>query len=269
MFNRTNKMKIAILYICTGPYNQFFKEFYKSSENFFLKDIVEKEYFIWTDDLFLSKEQNVHIIEKQCEGFPKDSLFRFDMFLQKKEELKYFDYIYFFNSNAKLIRPVGKEILPDLDYAFLVGAQWPGKRKPFNHPMFFPYERRGKSTAYIEPKKSPYIYYMGGINGGRSKEYLEMIEILAYNIKVDYRQGIVAKVHDESHINRYFRDHKCKILANEYCWPEEWSCDFEPKIIFRDKMKLDRYFNKGRDNSLKGKLSKSIKIILHAIQWYI
>lgn len=262
-------MRLAILYICTGRYNQFFPDFYKSCEEHLLKGNADKEYFIWTDDLNISNHSNVHIIEKQCEGFPKDSLFRFEMFLQKKEELKNFDYIYFFNSNAKFLHPVGKEILPSFEDSFLIGAQWPGKRKPSNHPMFFPYERRKNSLAYIEPYKAPYIYFMGGINGGKAVEYLEMIETLACNIQVDYNNGIIAKVHDESHINKYFRDHKCKILTSEYCWPEEWNCDFNPKIIFRDKVKLDPYFNKGRDHSIKGKVIKSFKVMQHAIQWYI
>lgn len=57
-----------------------------------------------------------------------------------------------------------------------------------------------------------------------------MIETLAVNIREDFNNGIVACVHDESHINRYFRDHPCKILTKEYCIPEEFvSEDLKPK----------------------------------------
>ncbi len=45
--------------------------------------------------------------------------------------------------------------------------------------------------------------------------------------------------------------------------------DFSPKIIFRDKVKLDPYFNKGRDYSLKGKLKKTVSVIYRAIRWYL
>lgn len=262
-------MRIAILYICTGKYNQFFQEFYESCEKYFIPLRSQKEYFIWTDNLQLCHKKNVFLIKKICEGFPHDSLFRFSMFLEKKEELKSFDYIYFFNSNTKFLQLVGEEILPTEQDTFLTGAQWPGKRKPINNPVFYPYERRKSSMAYIPPFKPPYVYYMGGLNGGRTQEYIEMIEILARNIQRDYSHGIIAKVHDESHINRYFRDHKCKILSKEYCWPEEWSCSFKPKIIFRNKVKLDPYFNKGRNNNLKGQLIKSFKVLSHAIRWYI
>ena len=93
---------------------------------------------------------------------------------------------------------------------------------------------------------------------------------LSENIYADYEKGIVALVHDESHINKYFRTHDCKVLSAEYCFPEEWiTCDFSPKIIFRDKVKLNPYFNKGRDYSLKGKLKKTVSVIYRAIRWYL
>ena len=138
-------MKIAILYICTGKYNQFFKGFYESSEKYFLKGIASVEYFVFTDDMSLSSARNVHLIKRKCQGFPLDSLLRFEMFLEIKEQLELFDYIYFFNANAELQRPIGREILPD-ETGLAMGA-WPGKRE-HQHPMFFPYERNKKSNAY-------------------------------------------------------------------------------------------------------------------------
>lgn len=261
-------MKIAILYICTGKYNCFFNDFYSSAELFFLKDIANIEYFVFTDNMALSKEDNVHLIYKECSGFPADSLFRFEMFLQVKDELLKFDYIYFFNANTEFKQKIGIEILPQSGIG-LVMAEWPGKRKPFKHPAFYPYERNKKSLAYIAPfEKKPYVYFMGGINGGSSRDFLTMIDTLADNIREDYKLGIVARVHDESHINKYMRTHECKILPPDYCWPEEWNANFKPKIVFRDKVKLNSYFNKGRDFSLIGKLKKSIDVIIYALRWY-
>lgn len=259
-------MRIAILYICTGRYNQFFDGFYKSCEKYFLKGIAEVEYFVFTDDMELSEEQNVHLVKKECEGFPKDSLFRFDMFLQVKKELVTFDYIYFLNSNAEFRDYVGKEIFPD--ESGLVAALWIArKRQP---SWMLPYERNKKSTSYIAPHQPPYLYFMGGINGGMAKAYMEMIETLAKNIRKDYDNGIIAIVHDESHINKYLRTHWCKVLGDEYSYPEEWVKDgYRPKMVFRDKVKLDPYFNKGRDRSLMGKMKKGFAILWRAIIWYL
>lgn len=263
-------MKLAILYICTGKYSRFFKEFHKSCERYLLHEIAELEYFVFTDDLTLTKAENVHLIYKECEGFPADSLFRFEIFLKVKKQLENFDYIYFFNSNAKFLEPVGTEILPEPPIK-LVGARWPVKRKPFDHPAFYPYERRKSSLAYISShEKQPYIYYMGGVNGGYAKDYLEMIETLAKNIRIDYNKGIVARVHDESHINKYFRTHKCKILPPEYCIPEELVPEgMHPKMIFRNKVALDKYFGKGRKTSFHIKLKHAIHKITSFVKWYL
>lgn len=261
-------MKIAILYICTGRYNRFWAAFYKSCEQFFLTDAT-KEYFVFTDDLSLCSDANVHILEKQCEGFPLDSLLRFEMFKRVEKQLAEFDYIYFFNSNAEFRLPVGHEVLPIDTPSGLVGAIWPGHRKPSDHPMFFPYERNKKSTAYIAPREGNYHYYMGGLNGGRADAYLEMISTLAANIRQDLDNGIIARVHDESHINKYFRTHIPLALTAEYCSPEEWPHDFEAKMVFRDKVCLDPYFNKGRKTSIIAKCKKAASILWRALRWYL
>ena len=258
--------RIGVLFICTGKYSQFFREFYFSSEKFFLPDFT-KTYYVWTDDSSLERiGERIVLLYKKCEGFPLDSLFRFDMFVQASELLKREDYLFFFNSNAEFRSTVGPEFLPD--DSGLIAALWPGKRLRQN-PMFYPYERNKGSLAYIPPFDPPYHYYMGGLNGGVTDEYLNMSRQLSNNIRRDYEKGIVATVHDESHINAFFHKHKCKIISQEYCWPEEWESSFSPKIVFRDKVKLDPYFNKGRDRSIGGKIKKGLVIVKRAISWFI
>lgn len=259
-------MKVAILYICTGRYNQFFSGFYKSCEKYFLTN-SQKQYFVWTDNDNLAKTtDNVTIIHKECAGFPADSLFRFEMFLQAEDKLKKYDYIYFIQANAEFKQPVGEEILPD-ESGLAMGI-WGGKmlRKPV---CMYPYERNRKSFAYVAPYGKDYVYYMGGINGGRTEDYLQMAHILAKNIRDDFKRGIIAKVHDQSHINAYLRTHNCKIIPQEYCWPEEWNADFQPKMVFRDKVRLDPYFNKGRSFSKIARIKKACNMIWHAIRWYL
>lgn len=93
-------MKIAILYICTGKYNVFWKGFFESSEKKFLQK-SQKEYFVFTDDehLFGADQSNVHIIPHKYMGWPYDTLMRFEVFSSIEKELVGFDYIFFFNAN--------------------------------------------------------------------------------------------------------------------------------------------------------------------------
>lgn len=259
-------MKIAVLYICTGKYNQFFEGFYESAMKYFMTD-HDKTFFVWTDDDHIADGlPNVRVIHKECAGFPADSLFRFEIYLQAEEDLKKFDYIYFIQANALFLQPVGEEILPD-ESGLSMGI-WGGKQQ--NRPVcFYPYERNKKSLAYVAPYRKDYIYFMGGINGGRSREYLEMTRTLATNIRDDYNRGIIAKVHDQSHINAYMRSHDCKIIPQEYCWPEEWESSFEPKMVFRDKVKVDPYFNKNRKITLSARAKKGFLMLWNAIRWYL
>lgn len=262
-------MKIAVLYICTGKYNQFFKGFYESCEKYFFHNIANKEYFVFTDDMALSRDDNVHLIFKQCEGFPFDSLFRFKMFKSIEKELKTFDYIYFFNSNAEFKSYVSEELLPQPKTKLICGL-WPIHRKFLTGYAFYPYERNKKSLAYIAPHEKPYLYYMGGLNGGEANAYLEMINQLADNIQTDYDHGIIAKVHDESHLNKYFRTHPCTAVPKEYCCPEEWVDGNEVKMIFRDKVKVNPgLFGKGRNKSWWGKLKFVLSKVRHAVIWYM
>lgn len=259
-------MKIAILYICTGKYNQFFSEFYHSAEKYLLKN-HEKHYFVWSDQKDLGYYfSNVTTIYKECAGFPADSLFRFEIFLQVEKSLTKYDYIYFFNANT-LFRDyvTEEEILPD--HTGLAMGRWCGRRER-QHPMFYPYERNRNSLAYVAPYEGNYIYFMGGLNGGRTKEYLTMIKTLAHNIRADYEIGIIAKFHDESHINAYLRNHPCKIISSSLNQPEEVASP-EVKIIFREKTRIDPYFNKGRKFSKIAKIKKGINILFDIIRWYL
>lgn len=262
-------MKVAILYICTGKYSKFFEGFYSSAEQYLLRD-AEKTYFVWTDDDSLGTgKDNVRLYHKECAGFPKDSLFRFEMFLQAEQELKQYDYIYFFNSNALIMQPVGDELLPD-ETGLAMGI-WPGKAQA-RPAMFYPYERNKKSLAYVAPYGGNYIYFMGGLNGGTASAYLEMIRTLRKNIQDDYNRGIIACVHDESHINAYLRKHPCKVLGRDgYVMPEEWIKEDAPKphIIFRNKVLIDPYYNKGRKFTLSARIKKASQKLCNAARWYL
>lgn len=253
-------MKVAILYICTGKYNQFFHGFYSSAEKYFLKDIADIEYFVFTDDLDLSHENNVHIYKRKCQGFPMDSLFRFDMFLSISDQLKEFDYCFFFNANMLFVENVGSEFLP-MDEG-LMAVIHPGF---FNKPeACFPYERDSQSTAFIPKEKNKkYRYYMGSLNGGKTADFLSLAKTCSVNTHDDYDRGVIALVHDESHLNKYMTTHPCLGLSPAYAYPEGWKLPFTPKIIIRDKVRIDPYFNKGRDYSIKGRIKKYYKFIIH------
>lgn len=224
-------MRIAILYICTGSYTIFWDGFFSSCERFFLAG-HEKHYFVFTDgEIAHAGNGRVHRIEQARLGWPHDTLKRFHMFSRITEELRAFEYIFFFNANSVFCSAVDESILPSADEGIVV--VW--------HPGFysrrreaFSYEASPASRAYIPPGKGS-VYVCGGINGGLSEAYLRMIETLRDAIDADEANGVIARWHDESHINRYVVDNPHKLLSPSYCYPEEQHMPFEEKILILDK----------------------------------
>lgn len=252
-------MRIGILYICTGKYDIFWKDFYLSSEQYFMKDVqCTREYYVFTDSPKLYDEENnkrIHRIEQKNLGWPDNTLKRFHIFLRIKEQLmQETDYIFFFNANLLFTQSIGMEILPPLDSNGLVGAIHPGF---FNAPNTkFTYERRTNSIAFI-PEGSGLHYYAGGLSGGSTQAYLQLCETIRSWVDKDASSHIIPIWHDESLINKYFLDNPPALsLSPSYLYPEGWSIPFKPLILIRDKNKPEY----GGHNLLRSKGSLWTKI---------
>ena len=231
-------MKIAILYICTGKYKIFWKKFYQSCEKYFING-AKKDYFVFTDSFNIEYEkekQNIKKIHQENLGWPNNTLLRYHTFLKQKNILVNYNYIYFFNANIIFENKISVE-------EFLPGAEQ--ELTACTHPGFFDkpkseytYERNAKSTAFIEDNNSK-IYVAGGINGGRGKEFIKVMEILKNNIDTDLKNNIIAIWHDESHWNKYVNENinQIKLLSPSYLYPEGWSIPFVRKILLINKNK--------------------------------
>lgn len=230
-------MTIAILYIALGKYVMFWDEFYKSATKHFLPNI-HKEYFVFTDakDLKHAHNKDVHIIKEKFKPWPHATLKRFEFFLKIRDQLQKFDYIFFCNANLRILGIIGNEILPDEQHEGLTVVLHP-------YQSLFPkesysYERNPKSTAYIPHGQGQY-YFTGGFNGGSSKAFLKMCEVLAKNIQRDEKNHIIAVWHDESHLNHYLLNKKPLILNASYFVPQ--SFQMPKKIIVLDKANYAEY----------------------------
>lgn len=223
-------MKIGILYVGIGKYIRLWDKFYSSCESMFLPQ-YEKKYFIFTD-YPLKNVTNVQVSFQEDLGWPKNVLFRYQMFLRHKEELKHFDYLFFFNGNTEFLQIITPEEFLPTEKEALTGLGWHTYR---NKPLRkYHYERRKNSQAYI-PYNSGEHYYQGGLIGGESKAYIELLEQCSLMTETDLKRNITARWHDESYLNKYLLDKQIKILSTEYGRPQEWTVPPTPKIIFRDK----------------------------------
>lgn len=230
------KMNIGILIICTGRYRIFFKELYESSEKHFLKN-HKKTYYVFTDSEIEEKE-NVKVFNQKFLGWPYDTMKRFHMFNSINNELINEDYLFFLNANMKFFEDVGEEVIPTNENDFLMGV---------NHPAFytskkeiFTYERRKESSFYIPLTDGKY-YYQGCFNGGKSKNFLEMSEILSNMIDKDLNNNIIPIWHDESALNWYYKNKNPLLMSPSYAYPESWALPLKKIIVQLDKNKYGGY----------------------------
>lgn len=229
--------KVAILYIGTGRYTIFWDEFYRSCEKNFLPN-CEKHYFIFTDSKEFESNEKFTVVPQENLGWPLIACLRYKILNKVKEELKSFDYAFFFNGNMEIIHKVTEEeFIPTAEEGYIVAPLHSGNKR-FKSNYEFEYERNPKSTSYIPYGEGKY-YFHNGLLGGRVQEFLEMLNVCEKMMDDDLKNNIIPKFHDESVFNKYVLTHPHKILSNNYIHPTHGKpfVRFNPKvkIIQRDK----------------------------------
>jgi len=225
---------VGLVIMATGKYTVFLNELIQSADCFFLPN-HDKIYFIFTDGE-VPKLDRVRRIEQKRLGWPFDTMMRFEVYFNSASEYTDVDYLFACDADLLFVDTIGDEIL--------------GERVATRHPGFSlpehrrdDYERDLNSTAGVKEGEGQ-AYFAGGFYGGRREEFLKMAFTCGTNIKIDLEYNIIAKWHDESHLNRYFIDNPpTLILSPSYCFPEQWLLPFEPKIIALDK--LHKEFREG------------------------
>jgi hypothetical protein len=164
-----------------------------------------------------------HQLYLEHKPWPKITLERFNTFNQH-ENIYSTDYLFYLDIDSEIINYITEDILSDfvvVQHHWHMGCK--GSREP-----------NPKSLAYINPSVNS-IYICGGFFGGSKERFINVSKKLAYNISKDLDKGIIAKWHDESHLNHYFAYHSdtIKVLSPEYMyWPNNKKHKFEnPKII--------------------------------------
>lgn len=224
-------MKIGILYIGIGKYLSLWDDFYKTSQKYLFPD-AEKIYFVFTDSDDFFPESVVKLYQKDLGG-RNNTLYRFKMFYEHRIALSQCDYLFFFNGDVIFKRTIlSKELIPCESEGYLLALSW--HIYQIKSPKKFPYDRNPNSLAYISYDEGVY-YFQGGLNGGRTKEYLELAEQCMIAVDIDVEKNNIAAVAGESYLNRYLLNKKIKIVDTIYGKPEKFFFPIHAKIIFRDK----------------------------------
>jgi len=210
--------KIAIIFIGTNKYIEFFPKYYKSIKNLFLTK-TPKDFFVFTDMIdypFLNGKNDVMTIPVEHQKWPFSTLMRFKMINKASEKLKDYSHIIYIDGDM---------------YASSIVTE--DKFFSHNKPLFGvkhicyvtkigEFEFNPNSTAGVSHSDDLSDYHAGTFFGGKSDAVLEMIKELEKRVDIDLKNGIVAKWHDESQLNKYFveRKHLIHTLDPSYIYSE-------------------------------------------------
>jgi histo-blood group ABO system transferase len=214
---------IGLLVMATGKYIQFIEPLVLSAEKHFCKN-HNITYFVFTDQEPIPLPNTIYLFQSRL-GWPLDTLKRYHTYLSHWELLKDQDYLFACDADMLFVDRVGDEIL--------------GERVATMHPGFVgkrgSYETNPASKAAIRCHEGKF-YFAGGFYGGQREAFHHILTTNVANIDDDFRRGIVAVWHDESHWNRYCIDHPpTVVLSPSYCYPESVKIPYAKKLLALDK----------------------------------
>jgi len=209
-------MKICILTIATNKYLQFLDRLLENISENFLEE-HEIHCLLFTDHEITETSENVTVHNIKHEPWPMPTLKRYNYFVEKKDFILSFDYCYYFDVDMAVIDKVGEEIFSDGVVATMHPWQsfYPKEQRSF--------DRNPDCSAYVAEGDEPEFYYAGGFNGGKTEKFIEMAEVISDRVTKDLEKGVIAKWHDESHLNRYLIDNPAALtLTPNYCFDEQF-----------------------------------------------
>jgi hypothetical protein len=211
-------MKIGIITMAAGRVYREYAQRLLDSLHLFLP-IHERTVIILGDDTTNHSSLAIRTLYIPPLPKPLNTLLRFHYI--KQCDLSEFDLIYYIDADCEVVVPIGDEIFPDKQGQLcVVKHPWADKCGYGLGPDDF-YERNPLSQAATSDPRNG-IYYQGCFFGGYRDDFLTMVELLDKNVKLDLNNRIIAKWHDESHMNKYFIDNPPKELSPSYAYP---GCD--------------------------------------------
>ena len=257
--------QLTIFSVATDRYLEFWVDLVNSAEEFLAKDLTV-QWIIFTNrgseipqKLTTKLGKDLLIADFASVPWPMPTLLRYELLTSVKQSIEgeiviHLDADMLFTgevSRNDLIEAIGGN---DVALVRHPGFYRPGKfakvKFYFKNPLFIirdvklyllnggigSWEKNSKSLAYV-PREMRNVYVCGGTWFGKKNSIIELCEILSNRTKKDLSNNVMAKFHDESHINWYAAHHEVSIVEPKYCLEPSYSqlVGIEPLIIAVDK----------------------------------
>jgi hypothetical protein len=211
-------MKALLMVMATGEkYRAYARKLLGSAQAWF----VQHDALVFTDAVGEFLGPNEYVADFPALGYPRASLMRYHAVLRHRNFIATYSHVFLIDADMLFVARVNEyELLCD----GIVATEHPGyvglKGTPETNPL---------SRAYLNPLDVR-VYFCGGFVGGAVGPFLDMAAVIRAGIDADHTAGILARWHDESHLNRFLYDNPpAKILDPSFCYPDVTS-DYYEKI---------------------------------------
>lgn len=139
---------------------------------------------------------------------------------------------------------------------FITQQEFFSHNKPLfgvQHPNFIRgggnFEYNPNSLAGVNKNDDLSVYIQACFWGGKSNYILKLVEVLKKRIELDLKNNVIAKMQDESHLNKYFVENKnlFYVYNPSYAYPKSRPIPkpFKKKIIHAAMVSKSGKFIKG------------------------
>ncbi|XP_062379504.1 alpha-1,3-galactosyltransferase 2-like [Sardina pilchardus] len=232
--HRTAHTSVALTVFAVGKYlDVYLKDLLVSSQIYFMVGIPVT-YYVFTDvpekvpAIYLAPGREVKVMPVKHHSRWQDISMMRMMFIRDAIDSQiqhHHQYVFCMDVDQVFRGHFGTEVLAD-SVALLHAHYYFRSRKEFT------YDRNPKSLAYMADTQGDF-YYHASVFGGSWQSVRKITDTCYRTIMGDKENGVEALWQDESHLNKYFWEHKpSKVLSPEYCW--------DTNIRFRTDIHIQR-----------------------------
>ena len=221
--------RVGVIFVGLGQYfDAFFVEYRAAVQRWLLPGWAKTIYVVTDPEhaqhaALQADDVDVHVVDDPAmQPWPMPTLRRFAFIRRPAGRLRATSHVIFLDADCLVIRPV------TLDELLPAGKRLFGLRHPWYLQKTGTFETDRRSRACVDPARDDLsTYWQGCLWGGVTPAVLALSRELERRIEEDLAEGTVALWHDESHLNRYFIDHKPDVysVGPEYAVPEQLHLD--------------------------------------------
>lgn len=257
--------QLTIFSVATDRYLEFWLDLVDSAEQFLAEDLTVQWILFTNRDLDIPENvsqslgRNLVIVRFESTPWPMPSLLRYELLAGVAEKVEG-EIVMHLDADMIFANPISRsDLIQAIGANKIALVRHPGYFRPrrskriklyIRNPIFIirdlkclllngaigSWEKNADSLAFV-PRKDRSIYVCGGAWFGMKDSIINLCRLLSERIQKDLSRNVIAKFHDESHMNWYATNFKTSINSPSFCFELSYPqlIGITPTIIAVDK----------------------------------